>query len=575
MGQDLTVLVAPVGALNMYENITSTILCRVSTKEQSDTGYSLPAQQKLLSDYAAIKGLANKKTFSISESASGHKQRKVFQELLTYLYKSNIKVLVVEKTDRLTRNHKDAVAINTWIEEDPEREVHFVKENFILRRDSKSNEKFIWNIKVSVAQYYLDNLSEEVKKGQKEKLAQGWLPTKPPLGYKTVGEKGKRIHVIDDETKHYAERMFTLYDSGEYSVKRLAKRLYEEGLRSVNGNRVPHSRIHEYLIDPFYIGKNKWNGHVTPGSQEALIQKAMFDRVQKRLKGRTTPKYNKHNFLFKGLIRCRECGGLITWEIQKGIVYGHCNHYKDCSQKVWAKEPEVENQLIDCFDMLQIRNKCLLEWIRKALRESHKDEIEYYEKAAGELNKREDQIKTRLSRLYDDKVDGKITENFYDSKFAEYSEEREEIASLRTKHNRTDEKYYQLGATLYDISQKAKEIYKNADVVKKKRLLRLVFKRMQLDEGTLSYEHTEPFKLLSEAISATNSSKVVKTGVLNEKTFELAKNVVRKGNSGGTVSVCPSWLPPAHATRTEEWVRGFVFSKKFAGKKIEILNAII
>ena len=539
MGQDLLALSAPVGALFMK----TILFCRVSSKEQETEGYSLPAQRKLLSGYSDSNGFDVKKVFSISESASGGVQRKTFNEMLSYLVINDIKILVVEKTDRLTRNHKDAVAINEWVEKDSERQVHFVKENFILRKDSRSNEKFVWNIKVSVAEYYLDNLSEEVKKGQKEKLAQGWLPTRPPLGYKTVGEKGKRVHVADESSKHYALKMFELYDSGEYSVERLTASLYKDGLRSTFGKKIPHSRIHQYLKDPFYIGLNKWNGKTYPGSQVPLISKEIFDRVQQRLRNKNTPKYNTHNFLFKASIRCKYCGGLITWETQKGIIYGHCNHYRDCSQKLWSKEPEVEAQLVECFDAMRVKNTRLLEWVKKALRETHRHEADYYENALSEVNKREERIKSRLSKLYDDKVDGKVSESFYDMKFEEYTKERTETEDLRSKYNAKDNKYYELGSAIYDVSQRSKEIYQKADIVRKRALLSLVFKNMWLDEGKLSYEFTEPFRLLSEAVKATNSSKEAEKTLAKADIFEPGNLVVNSVFKGSSHVSHPDWLP--------------------------------
>jgi len=143
--------------------------------------------------------------------------------MLKYARKNKIKIIVCEKVDRLTRNFRDAVRINEWMNEDPERKIHLVKENCILSKDSKSHEKFIWNIKVSVAQFYTDNLSEEVKKGQMEKIAQGWLPSKPPLGYKTVGEKGHKVHVIDENVAPLIRKMFELYATGNYSLKKLVE----------------------------------------------------------------------------------------------------------------------------------------------------------------------------------------------------------------------------------------------------------------------------------------------------------------------------------------------------------------
>src|SRR3990172_4855679 len=102
------------------------IYCRVSSKEQEDTGYSLPAQEKLLRDYADRKNYNFNiaKIFSVAESASGAKQRKVFTEMMDYMLKNKINVLLVEKVDRLTRNLKEAVTVNDWLEEDPARSIH-------------------------------------------------------------------------------------------------------------------------------------------------------------------------------------------------------------------------------------------------------------------------------------------------------------------------------------------------------------------------------------------------------------------------------------------------------------------
>ena len=66
------------------------IFCRVSSKEQEDTGYSLPAQEKFLRDYAEKQGLEVAKVFAISESAAGKTQRKVFIEIF-YVFTSMFK----------------------------------------------------------------------------------------------------------------------------------------------------------------------------------------------------------------------------------------------------------------------------------------------------------------------------------------------------------------------------------------------------------------------------------------------------------------------------------------------------
>ncbi len=86
----------------------SVIYCRVSSREQEDTGYSLDAQQKLLEDYAEKKGFKVAKIFRISESASGKQIRKIFNEMLECATEHAIENILCEKIDRLTRNLKDA-----------------------------------------------------------------------------------------------------------------------------------------------------------------------------------------------------------------------------------------------------------------------------------------------------------------------------------------------------------------------------------------------------------------------------------------------------------------------------------
>src|SRR3989344_2541898 len=206
--------------------------CRVSSKEQEETGYSLPSQEKLLIEYANRKGFEVAKVFSVAESASGSRQRKIFAEMMEYVEKNNVQILLCEKVDRLTRNLKEAVVANDWIEANEERQIHFVKQNLVIHKNAKSDEKFRWDIEIVLAKKYISNLSEEVKKGQKEKIAQGWLPAKPPLGYTTIGDKGHKIHVIDEDVARHIRKMFEWYATGNYSIARVEKELYEAGLRT-------------------------------------------------------------------------------------------------------------------------------------------------------------------------------------------------------------------------------------------------------------------------------------------------------------------------------------------------------
>lgn len=107
------------------------IFCRVSSKEQEETGYSLPAQEKFLREYADKQGLEVVKVFAISESAAGKVQRKTFNEMADFVRKNKIPAMIVETTDRLTRNFADVPTIDQWITESEEHQVHLAKEGCI------------------------------------------------------------------------------------------------------------------------------------------------------------------------------------------------------------------------------------------------------------------------------------------------------------------------------------------------------------------------------------------------------------------------------------------------------------
>lgn len=149
---------------------------RISSKKQEDEGFSIPAQVKLLKSYADKNDIKLEKIFTESETAK-KAGRKAFNEMLAYIKKHKINTILVEKTDRLYRNFKDYVLLDDY-----DLEVHFIKEGSILSKNSKSHDKFIHGIKVLMAKNYIDNLSEEVKKGLREKVSQGYYPQKAPVG---------------------------------------------------------------------------------------------------------------------------------------------------------------------------------------------------------------------------------------------------------------------------------------------------------------------------------------------------------------------------------------------------------
>lgn len=410
------------------------------------------------------------------------------------------------------------ITIDDWLARDNERQIHLVKDSLILTVNSRSQELLNWGIKVLFAKNYIDNLREETKKGQAEKIRQGWLPTKPPLGYITTGDAGHKIHIIDSNTAPFIKDMFELYATSNFSIKKLCTAMYEKGLRTIKGSKVIKSRMHQFLSDPFYCGMLRWNGKVHEGKQTPIISKELFDTVQMILNQKTTPKYRKHITTFKGLLKCEECQGTITWETQKGHWYGHCNHYKNCSLKGYTRQEKVNEQIFKHFDKIAFQNTRLSDWILKGLKESHADKIDYQEKCLNELNTQLKRLQTRADVLYNDRLDGRIDTGTYDRKYKEIADEREGILNTINRHGKAEKDYFDFGANLLELSQNAGAIYKSVNDEKKRELLSLVFSKLVLnaDKGMLFATFRKPFEIIAQKVSD------MKDGSKLPKTFEKA-----------------------------------------------------
>src|SRR5262245_26956945 len=244
------------------------VYARVSSKEQEKEGFSIPAQFKLLKDYAAAQGFAIAKEYVDVETAK-QTGRAAFGEMIAYFKaRPSVRVMLVEKTDRLYRNLKDWVTVNEL-----EVEIHFPKEGVVLSRESCSSEKFMHGIKVLMAKNYVDNLSEEARKGMQEKAEQGIWPTKTPLGYRNItGPDGKKIIATDPALARLIIKLSQWYARDNLSLKEAARKAHAAGLTyPKSGAKVPVSTIHTILRNRLYTGWFEWNGKLIQGRHEALI----------------------------------------------------------------------------------------------------------------------------------------------------------------------------------------------------------------------------------------------------------------------------------------------------------------
>ncbi len=490
------------------------IYARVSSKEQEKEGYSIPAQIKLLKDYAAQEGISVTQEYIDVETAKTT-GRAAFGEMVAYLRDHPmVRILLVEKTDRLYRNLKDWVTIDEL-----DAEIHFPKEGVILSRESRSSEKFMHGIKVLMAKNYIDNLSEEARKGQLEKAEQGVWPTKAPLSYRNItGTDGRKTIEADPEVASIVSKLFSWYATGEHSLKDVTRLARAEGLvYKKSGNKVPVSTVHTILRNRIYTGQFDWNGKRYEGKHEPLVTIDLWERVQGVMDGRNTkkPKRSKHNFAFSGLIACAKCGCSVVGEIKKQkYIYYHCTGYADkcqgepasCRRK-HVREEILEKQFTDMLGRLHFDDE-VLDWVRDALHASHADERREHEEAIKRLEAENKRLGDRINAMYVDKLDGRVDTAFFDKMSEEWREEQNRCLREIERHQHAEKSYMNEGIQLLELARNAQSLFERQDAREKRRLLNFVLSNCTWEDGEVVATFKQPFDLLAETatIAALSSS---------------------------------------------------------------------
>ncbi len=479
---------------------------RVSSKEQEKEGFSIPAQQKQLQGYAQSKGLRIVHEYVDVETAK-QTGRTNFSEMVQYLKKRpHIRIILVEKTDRLYRNLKDWVTLDEL-----DIEIHLVKEGVVLSHESKSSEKFVHGIKVLMAKNYIDNLSEEARKGQLEKAEQGIWPSKAPLGYRNVtGPDGKKIIEPDPKFAGTITHLFGWYATGTLSLRETAAQAKAAGLvHRRTGGPLPTSNIHAILRNRLYSGDFEWNGRRYKGRHEPLVTRELWERVQGILDGRNARKirHDTRNFAFSGLMKCGHCGCALVGELKKGrYVYYHCTGYKGKCGEPYVREEVISEKFSGVLGRLAFGDD-VLSYLTKALRESHADEQKEHEAAITRLQGEHDRLQKRVHAAYVDKLDGRIDGAFYAQMAETWRDEQEKLMREIARHQTADRSYLEEGARLIDLAHGSQQLFAKQEPHEQRRLLNFVLSNSTWKNGEMTVTYRQPFDLIAEATAIAASTE--------------------------------------------------------------------
>ncbi len=258
--------------------------------------------------------------------------RPVFGEMLERMEKGEASGILAWHPDRLARNSVDGGKVIYLVDTGVISEMKFPTFWF----DPTPQGKFMLSIAFSQSKYYVDNLSENIKRGHRNKVKDGIWPQMSPLGYVN---KNKRI-VPDENIAPLIKKTFEAYATGNFTLREVRDKFNELGLKRKSGKELAVSNYQKLLKNPIYTGLMLYNGEIHEGKHEPIISKKLFDSVQEVMMRKSKPKgKGLKPFLYRGFFRCGECGCFITTETQKGHNYLRCTKRKNpCSQKYTREE---------------------------------------------------------------------------------------------------------------------------------------------------------------------------------------------------------------------------------------------
>ncbi len=409
--------------------------CRKSTDEKDRQVLSIEAQIAELKEFAKREHLQIVE-FLVESKTAKEPGRPIFQQMIKILESGQANAILSWHPDRLARNSVDGGQIIYLVDTGKIVDLKFPSFWF----ENTPQGKFMLNIAFGQSKYYVDNLSENVKRGNRQKLRNGVWPNKAPLGYKNIVEN-KSIDIEPAEAK-VVRKSFEMFADGKYSFIHIARFMAQGGITSAMRKPLKIDQIKSMLQKKFYIGILEFNGEEFKASHPTFISKQLFEKVQVNIQKFSKPRDGSHDFAFSGLMRCGECGAAITAE-QHIKNYRRTNRtvkyiYYRCTKKIKAcSQPYLEEN--NLFDQLKSEIKSIAlpkSWTSEWKTRLAEDKIladESKEKVLALLHSQTESFDTKLNTLLDGYLDGTIESDSYKVKKNQLFQEKIKVEQQISK----------------------------------------------------------------------------------------------------------------------------------------------
>src|SRR3990170_2900932 len=393
---------------NNMENKKFFLYARKSTDVEDKQVLSIDAQLTELREYAVRENIEISAEIIEKQSAKVP-GRPLFNKMMKEIETFGGNILAWNP-DRLARNSVDGGQIIYLLDTGKLASIKFPT----FWCDNTGQGKFMLNMAFGQSKYYIDSLSENTKRGLRQKVRMGIFPSQAPIGY--INDSRTKTIVIEKKKSKIVRLAFEKYVKGNMRLEDVSNFLAKNNITTRTGKRISKTKASFILSNPFYIGLFKYGGEIHEGKHEPIILKKLFDSAQEMLKTRGRPDRKPKNEpqAFCGLIHCAECGMMITAETQKGHVYYRCSKKSktiQCTQK-YVRQEEVDRQLSSLIQKVSLPKDWaeeLLKMANKDFKNSAQSNSAFVEETKKDILK----INSKLERLLNGYLDQIIEQDIY------------------------------------------------------------------------------------------------------------------------------------------------------------------
>ena len=407
--------------------------------------------------------------------------RPIFNEMIKRIEKGEANGILAWHPDRLARNSVDGGQIIYLIDCGHIAALKFPQFWF----EPTPQGKFMLNIAFGQSKYYVDSLSENTKRGLRQKVRRGEYPSLAPVGY--INDSRTKSVIVDKKKSIIIRKAFELYAEGNHRLEDISDFLAQNNIISRSGKRIHITRTTFILQNPFYTGLFRYAGEIYEGKHDPIIAKKLFDRVQEVLKQRGRPRHKSaiEPQVFCGLLRCGTCGMMITGEYrvkkQKNgnehyYTYYHCTKKREgfkCGEPCIRQE-ELDKQISSLLQKFSLRS----DWAKKLLEMTEKDKMKSAQSVSAFVQENENKIKIiniKLQRLLDGYLEQDIEREIYREEKAKLLSEKKSLEEQITRFEQKQNDWLEPMEKWLNYAQNIEKIARNRDLFIKKVAVKEIF----------------------------------------------------------------------------------------------------